>query len=130
MKTVLFICIHNAGRSLMAEAFFNHMAEGKARALSAGSQPADKVNPAAAQAMDEVGLDISQKKPKKLTPGMMEGVDKAIAMGCEDVCPVTTVETDDWEVGDPKGVPIESVRKIRDDIKARVADLIKEIVEE
>lgn len=130
MKTVLFICIHNAGRSLMAEAFFNHMARSKARALSAGSQPADKVNPAAAQAMNEVGLDISHSKPKLLTLEMMDGVDKAITMGCADTCPVTTVETDNWEVGDPKGVPIDRVREIRDDIKARVAGLIKEIIEE
>jgi len=130
MKTVLFICVHNAGRSLMAEAFFNHMAQGKARALSAGSQPADKVNPAAAQAMNEVGLDISQNKPKLLTLEMMDGVDKAITMGCEDACPVTTVETENWEVGDPKGVPIERVREIRDDIKTKVAKLLKEIAEE
>ena len=114
----------------MAEAFFNHMAQGKARALSAGLQPADKINPVAAQAMNEVGLDISRNKPKLLTPEMMEGVGKAITMGCEDVCPVTTVETENWEVGDPKNKPIESVRKIRDDIKTRVADLIKEIIEE
>ena len=129
MKTVLFICIHNAGRSLMAEAFFNHLAGGKARAVSAGSEPADKVNPAAAQAMNEVGLDISRNEPKKLTPEMMEGVDLAVTMGCGDVCPVTTVRTVDWKLEDPKDKPIEIVRKIRDDIKARVAGLLKEIVE-
>jgi arsenate reductase len=113
----------------MAEAFFNHMAEGKARALSAGSQPADKVNPAAAEAMNDVGLDISRNKPKKLTLEIMEGADLAVTMGCADTCPVTTVETVDWEVGDPKDKPVEMVREIRDDIKTRVDDLIKEITE-
>jgi len=129
MKTVIFICTHNAGRSLMAEAFFNHMAQGNGKALSAGSQPADKVNPVATQAMNEVSLDISHKKPTLLTPEMMEGLDRAITMGCADACPATTIETENWEVGDPKGVPIERVREIRDDIKAKVANLIKEIVE-
>lgn len=130
MKTVLFICIHNAGRSQMAEAFFNRMAGGKARAISAGSQPADGVNPLAAQAMNEVGLDISRNKPKLLTPEMMDGVDRAVTMGCGDVCPVTTVPTDDWELEDPKDKNIERVRIIRDEIKARVSDLIKENGEE
>lgn len=80
--------------------------------------------------MNEVGLDISRNKPKLLNLEMMEGIDKAITMGCEDVCPVTTVETLEWELEDPKDKPIESVRKIRDDIKTKVADLLKEILEE
>lgn len=130
MKTILFICVHNAGRSQMAEAFFNRMAGGKARAISAGSQPADGVNPVAAQAMNEVGLDISRNKPKPLTLEMMKGVDRAVTMGCGDVCPVTTVPTDDWDLDDPKDKPIERIRIIRDEIKMKVGELLKEIVEE
>jgi arsenate reductase len=127
MKTVLFICVHNSGRSQMAEAFFNKMAEGKAKAISAGSHPADKVNPVVVRAMQEVGIDISRKKPKLLTLGMMKGIDKAVTMGCENACPLTTVETVDWALEDPKDKPIERVRTIRDDIKNRVGSLIKEM---
>ena len=127
MKTVLFICVHNAGRSQMAEAFFNKMAKGKARAISAGSQPADKVNPTVVAAMKEEGIDISQNKPKLLTLEMMEGIDKAFTMGCENTCPLTTVETEDWALEDPSGKPIDQVRKIRDEIKARVAKLVKQM---
>lgn len=128
MKKVLFICVHNAGRSQMAEAYFNRMTEGRAIAISAGSQRADKVNPAAAGAMLEEGIDIAGNTPKLLAPELMEGIDKAITMGCEDSCPVTTVETEDWELEDPKDKPIETVRKIRDEIKNRVAELVKEMV--
>lgn len=130
MKTVLFICVHNSGRSQMAEAFFNGLAEGKARAISAGSQPVDKVSPVAVEAMREVGIDISQNKPKLLTLEMMEGIDKAITMGCEATCPVTTVETEDWGLEDPKGKPIAEVRKIRDEIKIRVENMLKEMINE
>ena len=129
MKTVLFICVHNSGRSQMAEAFFNHVAKGKAKAISAGSHPADKVNPVATEAMREVGIDISRNKPKLLTLKMMEGVDRAVTMGCKDGCPLTTVQTDDWALEDPKDKPIERVRKIRDEIKTRVAKLVKEMTE-
>lgn len=128
MKTVLFICVHNSGRSQMAEAFFNQMARGKARAISAGSQPADRVNPAVVEAMTEVGIDISHNKPKLLTLETMDGIEKAITMGCEDTCPLTTVETEDWGLEDPKDKPIEQVRKIRDEIKNRVNNLIKEMI--
>ena len=130
MKTVLFICVHNAGRSQMAEAFFNHIAGGKARAISAGSQPADEVNPVAAQAMKEAGLDISRNKPKLLTLEMMKGVDRAVTMGCGDVCPVTTVQTDDWDLEDPKDKPLEEIRRIRDEIKERVNTLIDKVNQE
>jgi arsenate reductase len=126
MKTVLFICVHNSGRSQMAEAFFNRMAKGKARAISAGSQPADGVNPVAVEAMREVGIDISKNKPKLLTLEMMDGIEKAITMGCEETCPVTTVPTEDWGLEDPKDKPIAEVRKIRDEIKMRVENLLKE----
>jgi arsenate reductase (thioredoxin) len=125
MKTVLFICVHNSGRSQMAEAFFNRMAKGKARAISAGSQPADKVNPTVVKAMQEAGLDISGNKPKLLTPEMMARADMAITMGCENSCPFTTVETEDWGLGDPKDGSIEQVRIIRDEIKAKVTKLIE-----
>ncbi|HEX7474834.1 MAG TPA: arsenate reductase ArsC [Dehalococcoidales bacterium] len=127
MKTVLFICVHNSGRSQMAEAFFNQMAKGKAKAISAGSHPADEVNPAVVEVMREVGIDISRNKPKLLTLEMMEEIDKAITMGCENACPYTTVETRDWALEDPKDKPIEQVRKIREEIKTRVEELIKEL---
>jgi arsenate reductase (thioredoxin) len=129
MKTVLFICVHNAGRSQMAEAFFNQLSGGKARAISAGSKPADRVNPVAVEAMQEVGLDISRNKPRLLTPELLDGVDLAITMGCgEDAsCPATWVKTDDWALEDPAGKTIGIVRKIRDEIKQRVEGLIKEI---
>jgi protein-tyrosine-phosphatase len=129
MKTVLFICVHNAGRSQMAEAFFNQMAGGRVKAISAGSQPAQRVNPFAIDAMLEVGLDISKNKPKLLTLEMMEGIEMAITMGCENACPLTTVETRDWALEDPKDKSIEDVRKIRDAIKTRVSELIKELEE-
>jgi len=127
MKTVLFICVHNSGRSQMAEAFFNQIARGKARAISAGSHPADKVNPTVVKAMQEVGIDISHNKPRLLTLEMMQGIDKAITMGCENACPLTTVPTEDWGLEDPKDKPIERVRIIRDDIKKRVNNLVKEM---
>jgi arsenate reductase len=106
------------------------MAEGKAKAISAGSQPADDVNPVAAEAMREVGIDISQNKPKLLTFEMMEGTEKAITMGCEETCPVTTVETEDWGLEDPKDKPIEEVREIRDEIKGWVEYLLGEMTNE
>ncbi len=127
MKTVLFICVHNSGRSQMAEAFFNQMAQGRARAISAGSQPADSVNPTVVKAMREAGIDISRNKPKLLTLEMMEGIDKAITMGCENSCPLTTVPTEDWGLEDPKDKPIEQVRKIRDEIKDKVNRLVEQI---
>ena len=129
MKTVLFICVHNSGRSQMAEAFFNQKAQGKAKAVSAGSQPADKVNPRVIEVMREVGIDISHNKPRLLTLEMMEGIDLAITMGCENACPFTTAETRDWALADPKNKPVEEIRKIRDEIKIRVSDLLKELIE-
>ena len=127
MKTVLFICVHNSGRSQMAEAFFNQMAKGRARAVSAGSQPADKVNPIVVAVMRESGINISRNKPKLLTLNMMKGIDRAITMGCENSCPYTTVATDDWALENPKGKPIEKVRQIRDEIKDRVERLIEQM---
>ena len=129
MKTILFICVHNSGRSQMAEAFFNQIAKGKAKAISAGSQPVEMINPAVIEVMREVGIDISHNKPKLLTLEMMEGIDLAITMGCENACPYTTVETRDWGLEDPKDKSIAQVRQIRDEIKTRVTDLIKEMIE-
>jgi arsenate reductase (thioredoxin) len=128
MKTVLFICVHNSGRSQMAEAFFNQMAQGKAKAISAGSQPADRVNPIVVEVMREAGIDINHNKPKLLTLEIMEGINLAVTMGCENACPYTAVETRDWDLEDPKDKPIEQVRKIRDEIKSRVSDLVNEII--
>lgn len=128
MKTVLFVCVHNSGRSQMAEAFFNQLAQGKAGALSAGTSPDDAVDPVVVEAMHEVGVDISGNRPKLLTAEMIEHVDKVVTMGCgvEAACPATTVETEDWELEDPKGKPLEGVRRIRDEIKARVVKMLKE----
>ncbi len=129
MKKVLFVCVHNAGRSQMAQAFFNQMAKGKAKGLSAGTQPSDKVNPIVIEAMREVGIDISRRKPKMLTFKMLEDVDRVITMGCgvEGVCPASFVPTEDWQLEDPEGKPIERVRQIRDEVKARIEKLIKEL---
>lgn len=130
-KTVLFVCVHNSGRSQMAEAFFNHMAKGKAQAYSAGTQPADRVNTAVVEAMREVGIDISGNKPKALTMDMVKQADKMITMGCgadaEAVCPARFTETEDWAIGDPKDKTLEQVRKIRGEIKERVAKLLNEL---
>ena len=129
-KTVLFVCVHNSGRSQMAEAFFNKLAGGKAKALSAGTQPADEVNPIVVEAMKEVGIDISGNKPKALTIEMAEKADRMITMGCgaeaEAVYPASFVETGDWALEDPKGKSLEQVRKIRDEIKERVIKLLNE----
>jgi arsenate reductase len=127
LKTVVFVCVHNSGRSVMAEAFFNQLAGGKAKALSAGTQPGDKVNPTVVDAMKEVGIDISGNKPKMLTFEMVENAAKMITMGCGaeagEVCPASFIETEDWALEDPKGKPIETVRRIRDDIRDRVQKL-------
>ena len=129
MKRVLFVCVHNAGRSQMAEAFFNQMAKEKAKVFSAGTQPTDKVNPVVVAAMREVGIDISRRKPKMLALKMLEDVDRVITMGCGvgGVCPASFVPTEDWQLEDPEGRPIERVRQIRDEVKARVEGLIKEL---
>ena len=129
MKKVLFVCVHNSGRSQMAEAFFNHYAEGEALAYSAGTRPACHKDKNVVVVMKEVGLDISKQQPKMLTPEMMEDVDRVITMGCgvEDVCPATWVPTEDWGLEDPEGKPIQKVREIRDEIEAKVKALIEEL---
>ena len=126
MKTVLFVCIHNAGRSQMAEAFFNRLVKGKAKAISAGTDPAGAIDPTVVKAMKEVGIDISKNLPGALTPDMAEQADKVVTMGCgvEAVCPAAYTETEDWELEDPEGKSMEKVREIRNTIKARVSKLI------
>jgi arsenate reductase (thioredoxin) len=133
-KTVVFVCIHNAGRSQMAEAFFNQMAQGKAFAFSAGTQPGDKVNPVVVAVMKEAGIDISGNKPKMLTLEMIEKADKMITMGCGDdaggLCPAGFIETEDWALDDPQGKTISEVRIIRDEIKKMVTALVQQIAAE
>lgn len=128
MKTVVFVCVHNSGRSQMAEAFLNQLAQGKAIGISAGTQPGDNVNPVVVEVMREVGIDISGNKPKALTLDMLEKADKMITMGCGadagGLCPASFVETEDWALEDPKGKSLEQVRKIRDAVKEKVIELV------
>jgi protein-tyrosine-phosphatase len=116
----------------MAESFFNKLASGKAQAISAGTQPADSVNPVVVEAMKEVGMDISGNKPRALTMDMVEKANRMITMGCGAdagaVCPASFIETEDWALDDPYNKSIEQVRKIRDEIKKRVIVLIEEVV--
>ncbi len=129
MKKILFVCVHNTGRSQMAEAFFNHYAKGKAQAFSAGTHYASHINSSVIEAMREVDIDISSKRPKVLTLEMLGVADKVISMGCgvEGVCPATFVPTEDWQLEDPEGKPIEQVRATRDEIVTKVKRLIEEI---
>lgn len=129
LPNVLFVCVHNSGRSQMAEAFFNQPAKGKARAVSAGTDPADAVDSTVIEVMRELGIDISGKKPKLLTMDTVKQADVVITMGCgaEGVCPATFVDTEEWELEDPKGKPLAEVRRIRDEIRARVTELLKRI---
>ena len=124
---MLFVCIGNAGRSQMAEAFLNQLAEGKARAISAGTQPADDIDSQVVEVMREVGLDIGMNKPKALTLRMLEQADRVVTMGCgaEGVCPASFVETEDWQLEDPKGKALDEVRRIRDEIEAKVVEILK-----
>ncbi len=126
MKTVLFICVHNAARSQMAQAFLNEMADGKAMAMSAGSQPAEKVNSKAVEAMAEVGIDISRAEPERLTAEMVKKADVVVTMGCgENVCPIVPKEVIDWELEDPSTKNLDEVREIRDQIRVMVRQLIE-----
>jgi arsenate reductase len=127
LKKVLFVCVGNSGRSQMAEAFFNHLAGGKAQAFSAGTNPASSVDPTVVQLMLEVGIDISEKHPKKLTLEMLDETDRVVTMGCgvEQSCPATFVQTEDWGLEDPKGQPVEKVREIRDEIRKRIEELLQ-----
>ena len=126
MKTVIFACVHNAGRSQMAAALFNTLADpSKARAVSAGTTPGDRVYPEVVMVMREEGIDLSNARPQKLTTQLTTGAQLLITMGCGDECPyVPGLRRDDWPLEDPKGKSIERVRAIRDDIRARVDALI------
>ena len=127
--SVLFVCVHNAGRSQMAAGFMTHLGQGRVEVLSAGSAPKDSINPVAVAAMAEVGIDISQNSPKVLTPEAVEQSDAVITMGCGDACPFYPGKRyEDWVLEDPAGQGIESVRVIRDDIKLRVETLLAELL--
>ncbi|MEU9866898.1 MULTISPECIES: arsenate reductase ArsC [Actinomadura] len=126
---VLFVCVHNAGRSQMAAALLDHHAAGRVRVRSAGSAPADEINPAVRAVMAELGLDLSKEFPKPLTGEAVQAADVVITMGCGDVCPVFPGKRYlDWQLDDPAGQPIENVRPIRDEIDARVRALLAELL--
>lgn len=127
--SVLFVCVHNAGRSQMAAGFLRHLAGDAVDVRSAGSEPADQITPVAVEAMREVGIDITGQKPKILTPEASQASSVVITMGCGDVCPYFPGQTHlDWELDDPAGQDIETVRTIRDDIRARVEELLGELL--
>jgi arsenate reductase (thioredoxin) len=127
--SVLFVCVHNAGRSQMAAAFLSHLSGGAVEVRSAGSAPADQVNPAAVQAMAEVGIDIAAEKPKILTDQAVRESDVVITMGCGDTCPFYPGKRyEDWVLDDPAGKDVAAVRPIRDDLRRRVGALLEDLV--
>ena len=129
MKTVLFVCVHNAGRSQMAAGFMQTLSGGRVRVLSAGSAPKESINPLAVQVMEEVGIDIANNQPKVLTNEAVQESDVVITMGCGDACPFYPGKRyEDWVLEDPAGKSIEKVREIRDQIKVKVQSLLSEIV--
>ncbi|MCP2257208.1 Protein-tyrosine-phosphatase [Streptoalloteichus tenebrarius] len=126
---VLFVCVHNAGRSQMAAALLHHHAAGRVVVRSAGSAPADTINPAVVEAMAEIGIDLSREFPKPLTTEAVRAADVVITMGCGDACPVFPGKRYlDWRVPDPAGRPVEEVRPIRDEIDRRVRELLSELL--
>lgn len=129
--TVLFVCVHNAGRSQMAAGWLQHVAGDRVQVLSAGSAPKDEINPVAVAAMAELGVDIAANTPKVLTTEAVKESDVVITMGCGDACPIFPGKRyEDWELDDPAGQGIEAVRPIRDEIRARVEQLVSEIAPE
>ena len=127
--TVLFVCVHNAGRSQMAAGYLEHLGAGRIRVLSAGSQPADAINPVAVAAMAEEGIDIASASPRPLTPEAVQVSDVVVTMGCGDACPFHPgTRYEDWQLADPAGQGIEAVRPIRDEIRARVENLVAELL--
>ncbi|MEH1122893.1 arsenate reductase ArsC [Micromonospora sp. CPCC 206061] len=123
--TVLFVCVHNAGRSQMAAGWLRHLAGDRVEVRSAGSEPADQINPAAVQAMQEVGIDITGQTPTKLTWDAAEASDVIVTMGCGDACPVFPGKRyEDWKLDDPAGKGVDAVRPIRDEIRHRVEQLL------
>lgn len=133
MLKALFVCVHNAGRSQMAAALFNHLCQRKGlpfRADSAGTAPGSRVNPMAVEAMRELGIDLSKARPKPLTQELAEAAERIITMGCgvdAEACPAKFLVTEDWGLDDPAGQPIETVRRIRDEIRTRMEALIAEL---
>ncbi len=127
--TVLFVCVHNAGRSQMAAGYLSHLAGDRVTVLSAGSQPADQVNPVAVQAMAEEGIDIAAETPKLLSGSVVQESDVVITMGCGDTCPIYPGKRyEDWVLDDPAGQGIEAVRPIRDEIRGRVERLLADLL--
>jgi arsenate reductase len=127
MKTYVFACVHNAGRSQMAAAWLDQLADpARARAVSAGTEPGARVHPEVLEAMQEVGIDLSRAVPRKLTDDLARGASMLITMGCGEACPfIPGLRREDWPLEDPKGKPMERVRAIRDEIRARIADLVE-----
>jgi arsenate reductase len=126
MKTILFACVHNAGRSQMAAAWFGHLADPtRTRGISAGTQPGDRVHPVVVEAMMEVGIDLSGAAPRLLSPELAATASLLVTMGCGDACPVVPgLSREDWPLADPRDEPLERVRQIRDEIRARVVALV------
>ena len=126
--TVLFVCVHNAGRSQMAAGYLQHLAGDRVTVLSAGSQPAEQINPVAVQAMSEDGIDITAATPKILTTEAVQESDVVITMGCGDTCPIYPGKRyEDWDLDDPAGQGIDAVRPIRDEIKKRIEELVSDL---
>lgn len=130
MRYVLFVCSHNAGRSQMAQAFFERHAPAEIRAESAGDQPARQIWPEVVEVMREVGIELADRRPKKLLPEMQLHADWAVTLACGAVCPYVPTTVEDWDVPDPAGLPIEEVRAVRHEIEARVHDLIDNRLDE
>jgi arsenate reductase len=124
MKYVLFVCNHNAGRSQMAQAFFERLAPAGVAAESAGTRPAERVWPEVVEVMAELGIDLSGRRPKQLSREMQERAGLAVTMGCGDACPYVPTTVEDWDLPDPAGKPLEEVRRIRDIVEARVQELL------
>jgi arsenate reductase (thioredoxin) len=128
MSTVLFVCLHNAGRSQMSQALFERAAAGRHHALSAGTTPAERVHPEVIEVMHELGIDLDDRRPQQLTRALAERADVVVTMGCGDQCPfIPGKRYIDWDLQDPKGRPIEEVRATRADIARRIADLVAEL---
>jgi len=128
MATALFVCVHNAGRSQMSQALFERAAEGRHRALSAGTTPAERVHPEVVEVMRELGIELADREPRLLTRELAEQADVVVTMGCGDECPyIPGRRYLDWELEDPKGRPLDEVRATRDDIDRRVRELVEEL---
>ena len=128
MPTVLFVCVHNAGRSQMAAGYLQHLAGDRIDVRSAGSQPADQVNQVAVEAMAEEGIDLTGEQPKVLTPDSVQAADVVVTMGCGDECPYFPGKRyEDWVLDDPAGQPLDVVRRVRDEIRHRVEHLVEEL---